>query len=84
MKTKTLKMWKDSTLDLDEFLSAGDKISEDLARHIGECIAPTYCSADFTQGGDPIKSEDGVLFYTTVYRGNKDYIYLGVLPEFKQ
>ena len=37
------------------------------------------------QGGDPIKSEDGVLFYCTCHHTEDDrYLYLGILPEFKQ
>jgi hypothetical protein len=81
---KTIKMWEKSNLNLDDFLKPGDRISEDLANYIGECIAPVYCSSEFVQGGDAIKSEDSVLFYMTIYRKNKGYLYLGVLPEFKQ
>ena len=83
--TKTLKQWKKSGKDLEEFLSPGDWISEDLCNYIGEIIPPYYCSREFIQGGDAIKSEDNILFYCTCYRTDDNrYLYLGVLPEFKQ
>lgn len=82
---KTLKQWKKSGLDLEDFLHPGDWISEDLYNYIGEIIFPYYCSRDFIQGGDPIKSENGVLFYCTCHHTDDDrYLYLGILPEFKQ
>lgn len=82
---KTFKAWSMQDKDLDEFLSPGDYIDERLCNYIGEIIPPAYCSKDFIQGCDAIKSEDDVLFYMTVYRTNDNkYLYLGILPEFKQ
>lgn len=82
---KTFKAWSMQDKDLDEFLSPGDYIDERLCNYIGEIIPPAYCSKDFIQGCDAIKSEDNVLFYMTVYRINDNkYLYLGILPEFKQ
>lgn len=82
---KTFKAWSIQDKDLDEFLSPGDYIDERLCNYIGEIIPPVYCSKDFIQGCDAIKSEDDVLFYMTVYRTNDNkYLYLGILPEFKQ
>lgn len=82
---KTFKAWSIQDKDLDEFLSPGDYIDERLCNYIGEIIPPAYCSKDFIQGCDAIKSEDDVLFYMTVYRTNDNkYLYLGILPEFKQ
>ena len=81
---KTLKQWKKSGLDLEDFIHPGDWISEDLY-NIGEIVYPYYCSKDLIQGGDPIKSENGVLFYCTCHHTEDDrYLYLGILPEFKQ
>lgn len=82
---KTFKAWSMQNKDLDEFLSPGDYIDERLCNYIGEIIPPAYCSKDFIQGCDAFKSEDDVLFYMTVYRTNDNkYLYLGILPEFKQ
>lgn len=82
---KTLKQWEKSGKNLDEFLRPGDWISEDLCNYIGEIVPPYYCSCDFVQGGESIKSEDNVLFYCTCYKTEDNrYLYLGVLPEFKQ
>lgn len=82
---KTLKLWEKSGKDLEEFLSPDDWISEDLCNYIGEIIPPYYCSRDFVQGGDAIKSEDNILFYCICYKTDDNrYLYLGVLPEFKQ
>lgn len=82
---KTFKQWAKQDKDLDEFLSPGDYIDERLYNYIGEITCPAYCSKNFIQGCDAIRSEDGVLFYITVYRTNDNkYLYLGVLPEFKQ
>lgn len=83
-KIKTLKQWDKSGKDLDKFLSAGDWIDEDLCNYIGEVVAPAYCSCEFVQGGNPFKCEDGVLFYSTVHLVGGRYLYLGILPEFKQ
>ena len=57
MKTKTLKQWEKSNLDLDEFLHPGDYITEELQLQIGECVPPVYCTQDFLQGGDPDKKD---------------------------
>ena len=81
---KTLRSWVKSNVDLDEFLNPCDVIDETLSNYIGEIVPPAYCSSDFVQGGDAVKSEDGVLFYMTVFRGKGKYIYLGILPEFLQ
>lgn len=82
---KTFNAWSMQDKDLDEFLSPGDYIDERLCNYIGGIIPPAYCSKDFIQGCDAIKSEDDVLFYMTVYRTNDNkYLYLGILPEFKQ
>ena len=82
---KTLKQWEKSGKDLSEFLSPGDWISEDLYLYIAEIVPPYYCSRNFVQGGDLIMAEEDVLFYTTVYMTEDNrYLYLGILPEFKQ
>ena len=84
-RIKTLKQWEKSGKDLDEFLSPGDWISEDLYRYIAEVVPAYYCSRKFVQGGDPEMEEEDVLFYTTVYTTEDNrYLYLGILPEFKQ
>ena len=64
---KTLKQWEKSGKDLDEFLSPGDWISEDLCLYIAEIVPPYYCSRNLVQGGDPDRSEEDVFFYNTVY-----------------
>ena len=82
---KTLKQWEKSGKDLSEFLSPGDWISEDLCNYIAEIVPPCYCSRNFVQGGDPDRSEEDVFFYDTVYMTEDNrYLYLGILPEFKQ
>lgn len=82
---KTFKQWAKQDKDLDEFLSPGDYIDERLYNYIAEIIFPVYCSRDFVQGCDAIKSEGDVLFYITVHRTDDNrYLYLGILPEFKQ
>ena len=82
---KTLKQWEKSGKDLDEFLSPGDWISEDLLRYISDVVPPCYCSRNFVQGGDPYRSEGNIFFYDTVYiTEDNQYLYLGILPEFKQ
>ena len=60
-------------------------IDERLYNYIGEIIPPAYYSRDFIQGCDAIKNEGDVLFYITAHRTvDNRYLYLGVLPEFKQ
>jgi hypothetical protein len=82
---KTFKAWSKQDKDLDFFLSPGDYIDERLYNYIAEITCPAYCSRDFVQGCDAIKSEGDVLFYMTVHKTDDNrYLYLGVLPEFKQ
>lgn len=82
---KTLKQWEKSGNNLSEFLSPGDWINEDLYLYIAEIVPPCYCSRNFVQGGDPDRSEEDVFFYNTVYMTEDNrYLYLGILPEFKQ
>ncbi len=80
---KTMDQWEKSGLNLDDFLQMGDEIDEDLSNYLGEVVAPQYCSHEFTQTGEASKTEDGVMFYSTVGRRDDRYFYLGVLPEFK-
>ena len=82
---KTLKQWQKSGKDLEDFIQPGDWIDKGLFNYIGEIVCPYYCSRSLIQGGDPIKQEDGVLFYCTCHHTDDDrYLYLGILPEFKQ
>ena len=82
---KTFKQWVKQDKDLDDFLSPGDYIDERLYNYIGEIIPPAYYSRDFIQGCDAIKNEGDVLLYITAHRTvDNRYLYLGVLPEFKQ
>jgi hypothetical protein len=83
---KTLHNWiNQSDKDLDEYLSPGDYIDKDLFYYISEIIPPAYLSKNLLQVVDPIKCENGVLFYMTIIiTPDKKYLYLGVLPEFKQ
>ena len=82
---KTFKQWVKQDKDLDDFLSPGDYIDERLYNYIADIIPPAYCSRDLMQRCDAIKNEGDVLYYITVYRtDDNQYLYLGVLPEFKQ
>ena len=83
---KTLKQWEKSGKDLDEFLSPGNWISEDLYRYIADVVPAYYCSRrNFIQSGDTDRSEKKVFFYYTIYiTEDNQYLYLGILPEFKQ
>lgn len=83
-KIKTYKGWDKSGLDLDEYLTEPCEIDEELLNYIGECVAPTYVSPEFTQGGDPCKTENGVEFFATCSIVGDKYFYLGILPEFKK
>lgn len=82
---KTFKQWAKQDKDLNVFLCPGDYIDERLYNYIADIIPPAYCSRDLMQGCDAIKNEGDVLYYITVYRtDDNQYLYLGVLPEFKQ
>ena len=85
---RTMKQWEKSGKDLSDFLVPGDKITEELYNFIGECISPTYCTGNLIQGGDAQYEEDGVDFYMTATCvttiDQVKYVYLGILPEFKQ
>lgn len=81
---KTYKKWEKSNLDLDEYLTEPCEIDEELSLYIGECVAPTYISQSFCQGGDPVKEIDDVFYYATVSFIGEKHFYLGILPEFKQ
>lgn len=81
---KTLHNWiNHSDKDLDEYLLPGDYIDEHLFRYLSD-MSPAYASRDLFQVGDPIKSENDVFFYMTMcITPTHQYLYLGVLPEFK-
>lgn len=64
---KTFNAWSKQDKDLDEFLSPGDYIDERLYNYIAEITCPAYCSRNFVQGCDAIKSKGDVLFYITVW-----------------
>jgi hypothetical protein len=83
-KIKTLKQWDKSGIELTEFLKPCDQVDEDLYMHMGEIVAPQYCSREFLQVGEAGRKEDGVYFYTTFSQVDGKYFYLGVLPELMQ
>lgn len=82
---KTLKAWEKSNYRLDAYLGKIPcQIDEALALYIGECVAPQYCSPDFTQTGEPDYEKYGVECYITTSSVDGKYYFLGILPEFKQ
>jgi len=81
---KTLKVWEQSDLNLDVFLSVGDEIDEVLYNYFGEVVVPQYVSEKFIQLGEPEHEEEGIDFFMSACYTGKKYIYLGILPEFKQ
>lgn len=81
---KTLKKWNKSGLGLSDYLQPGDEINEALFLHMGGVVSPQYCSRTFTQMGEASREENGVLFYMSSQVVGDKYLYLGILPEFKQ
>ena len=82
---KTFKQWAKQDKDLDVFCAQVIILTKGLYNYIADIIPPAYCSRDLMQRCDAIKNEGDVLYYITVYRtDDNQYLYLGVLPEFKQ
>ncbi|WP_421977849.1 hypothetical protein [Roseivirga seohaensis] len=90
-KIKTLKGWKKSNLNLDDYLPEPCEIDEELSLYIGECVPAKYLGFEnkLTQGGDCEKEEeaedgDPIGYYMTTSFVNGKNFYLGILPEFRQ
>lgn len=70
-KVKNLKQWKKSGKDLDEFLSPGDWISEDLCNYIGEIIPSLLLLSRLSPGRRcrEIRIRGTILLYVSQNRG---------------
>jgi hypothetical protein len=67
-----------------EYLQPGDEVDEEMVNHFGGVVSPQYCTHHFTQVGEPQYERDGRFHYMTFGLFGERYLYLGILPPFKQ
>jgi hypothetical protein len=85
VQPKTYQGWEDGPeMPIDEYIQPGDEVDEEMVNHFGGVVSPQYCTYQFTQVGEASHEERGRYFYQTFGRFGDRYLYLGVLPPFKQ
>ena len=82
---KMYQAWEDGPeMPIDEYISPGDEVDEEMYNHFGGVVSPRYCTRCFLQVGEPDSKIDGRYQYMTFGVFNGRHLYLGVLPPFKQ
>jgi hypothetical protein len=82
---KTYQGWEDGPeMSATDYLKPGDEVDEEMVDHFGGVVSPQYCTHQFTQVGEAEREENGRYFYMTFGRFGERYLYLGILPPFKQ
>lgn len=82
---KTYREWEDGPeMPIDEFISPGDEVDEEMYNHFGGVVSPQYCTRRFLQVGEAENEEYGRYQYMTFGVFGPRYLYLGALPPFKQ
>ena len=89
MAKKTIKKWKKSELEWDDYFKSGDEIDEETFLHIAESVPAEFDDKNFVQCGEAsstkINSYDkrDVYYHSTAFGANDGkYYYLGDLPTF--
>lgn len=79
---KTLNQWNGSGLTLDQFLTIGDQVDEDMVDYFISVLPPAHLSANIVQMGEPVRhSDSGQEMFNTIYREAGRWIYAGVLVK---
>lgn len=82
---KTYQAWEDGPeMPIDEYLSPGDEVDDEMHDHFMGVVSPQYSSRRFLQVGEPDIEVDGRYQYMTFGIFSGRHLYLGVLPPFKQ
>jgi hypothetical protein len=82
---KTYQAWENGPeMSATEYLQPGDEVDEEMVNHFGGVVSPQYCTHHFTQVGEPEYERDGRFHYMTFGLFGERYLYLGILPPFKQ
>lgn len=77
-KIKTIKDWIGN---FDENFVPGDRVSEEIALHFAEIVAPTTAEEDFIQCGEPTDLVNGRFTYTTFFKDSTSWVYCGNCHE---
>jgi hypothetical protein len=81
---KAYTAWEASQVAATKYLQPGDEVDEEMVNHFGGVVSPQYCTHHFTQVGEPQYERDGRFHYMTFGLFGERYLYLGILPPFKQ
>jgi hypothetical protein len=85
LAVKTYQAWENGPeMSATEYLQPGDEVDEEMVNHFGGVVSPQYCTHHFTQVGEPQYERDGRFHYMTFGLFGERYLYLGILPPFKQ
>lgn len=58
-KVKTLAGWRDSGLNLDEYIFPGDEVTQDIVDEMVNSVPPVTLCGTCTQAGEPFSAEPG-------------------------
>lgn len=74
LKIKTNKDWVG---DFDQSFTPGDRVSEEIALHFGEVVAPTTAEEHFIQCGEATDQINGKFTFATFTEDGTSWIYCG-------
>lgn len=71
---KTYKGWN---CNMDEYLQIGDLVDEEMADYFIEVLPPATFTSSLRQIGEPYSHVDGRATYSTLYRTENGWMYMG-------
>lgn len=81
---KTFEQWNMTELSITEFLQPGDQVDETMFDHFAGEVVPQYLVGQLLQTGEAHSADRGRYLYLTFAGYGERYLYLGILPPFKQ
>lgn len=81
---KTYQAWEAASIPAIDYLQPGDEVDEEMFNHFGGVVSPQYCAGKLLQVGEPHTEDRGRFLYMTFGGFGDRYLYLGILPPFKQ
>lgn len=88
---KTYQAWENGPeMPITDYLTPGDEVDEEMHEHFGGVVSPQYCVGHLLQVGEAEFEQRGRMHYMTFggYASREGdgtrYLYLGILPPFKQ
>jgi hypothetical protein len=81
---KAYQAWEASQISATQYLQPGDEVDEEMFDHFAGVVSPHYHTGKLLQVGEAQCEDRGRFLYMTFGCFGERYLYLGILPPFKQ